>query len=357
MIDWTKSMQQTFEYYVVDPYTWHDISKLDKVRSCTITRDSSLDTLGSAALDCDDNLNDQYVRAYLIATQHGETQKIPLGTHIYQSPATGFDGKRQSIQHDGYTPLIELKENPMAMGFFVRKNDNILDDAYAILLDNSLRAPVVKGSDATTLTGNFIAETNDTRLTFLQDLLASAKYSLGLDELGRVIFVPDRDLAAMQPVWTFDDDNSSILYPDLSITRDIFGIPNKIEVIYSQSNANPIVETFSNTDERSILSYQSRGRWITYRETNPDIPEGASVGQVKEYAHNKLKELSTLEYKLSYRHGYCPVRLGDCVRINYKRAGFQNENAKVIRQVIKCEEGCAVDETAVLTQHLWEGES
>ena len=36
MPDWTKTMQQTFEYYVVDPGTWRDVRKLDGVLDSTI---------------------------------------------------------------------------------------------------------------------------------------------------------------------------------------------------------------------------------------------------------------------------------------------------------------------------------
>ena len=36
--DWSSSMQQTYEYYIVDPATWSDLEKLDNVESCTITR-------------------------------------------------------------------------------------------------------------------------------------------------------------------------------------------------------------------------------------------------------------------------------------------------------------------------------
>ena len=46
MPDWTKTMQQTFEYYVVDPGSWRDIRKINTVISSSITRDSSLETLG-----------------------------------------------------------------------------------------------------------------------------------------------------------------------------------------------------------------------------------------------------------------------------------------------------------------------
>lgn len=356
MIDWTKSMQQTFEYYIVDPHTWHDIRRLDTVKSCSITRDSSLDTLGSATLECDEDLNDKYVRCYLIATQHGETHKEPLGTHLFQSPSTSFDGKRHSISHDGYTPLIEAKEKPMPLGYSVRKGANVVDAAYALLADDSVRAPIVAGSDEKTLTGDFLSDVSDTRLVFVNDLLVSAKYKLGLDELGKVIFVPDKELAAMKPRWTYTDDNSSILYPDFDISRDIFGIPNKIEVVFSPSDGDPITATDENNDSTSIVSYQSRGRWITYRETDPDVTDGINKGQLQEYAHKRLVDLSTIEYQITYKHGYCPVRLGDCVRFDYRRANYRNENAKIIRQVIRCEEGCTVEETAVLTNHLWDAE-
>lgn len=354
MIDWSKSMQQTFEYYIVDPYTWHDISRLDKVKSCTITRDSSLDTLGSAQLDCDDDVNDKYIRVYLVATQGGETDKIPLGTHIYQSPSTSFDGRKKSVTYDGYTPLIELKEKDMPIGYSLPKNSNILLSAYDILTDGSLRAPVIKGNDPATLTGDFISDISEKRLSFITDLLVNAKYSLGLDELGKVIFVPDRELVSLQSKWIYTDDNSSILYPDITFDRDIFGIPNKIEVVYSPSSGEPMTVIEKNTDDTSIVSYQSRGRWITYRETSPEVTDGITQTQLEEYAHKKLVDLSTIDISLSYKHGFCPdVGVGDCVLLNYVRAGFSNARAKVTRQVIECTPGCPVQETAVFTKKLW----
>ena len=39
MPDWTKTMQQTFEYYVVDPGTWKETKKIDCVLNSSISRD------------------------------------------------------------------------------------------------------------------------------------------------------------------------------------------------------------------------------------------------------------------------------------------------------------------------------
>ena len=75
--------------------------------------------------------------------------------------------------------------------------------------------------------------------------------------------------------------------------------------------------------------------------------------QIQEYAESLLKELSSIECSISYSHGYCPVRLGDCVRINYKKAGITDVKAKVVSQSINCTPGCQVTEKAVFTTTLW----
>lgn len=54
-------------------------------------------------------------------------------------------------------------------------------------------------------------------------------------------------------------------------------------------------------------------------------------------------------------HGYNGVRVGDCVRMNYSRAGITDIKAKVTKQTIECDTAGKVTETAVFTKQLWEG--
>ena len=105
MADWTASMQQTFEYYTVDPGTWKDVKKLDNVISSTISRDSEAETLGSATFDVTNSVGESYIRAYLITIQNGVREKHPLGTFLVQTPSSSFDGKIRSVSMDAYTPL------------------------------------------------------------------------------------------------------------------------------------------------------------------------------------------------------------------------------------------------------------
>ena len=226
-----------------------------------------------------------------------------------------------------------------------------MDIAYRIVREH-VRAPVIRTKNDETLNSNFIANLEDTWLTFTKDLISNANHSFALDDVGRILFTPNQDTMSLQPIWTYDDSNSSILYPDLTVDRDLYGIPNVVEVIYSNGTEYYYGKAVNN-DSSSPISIVNRGREITYRESNPSLLGNPNQKRIQEYAETRLKELSSLEYTVTYTHGYCPVRIGDCVRLNYRRAGLNGVKAKVISQTIKCESGCPVTEKAVFTTELW----
>ena len=222
-------MQQTFEYYIVDPHTWKDVKRVDSVLTSSINRDLNAETLGSASITATESLGECYIRIYLITIQNGVREKHPLGTFLIQTPSYSFDGKIKNITMDAYTPLLELKENLPPLGYSILKGEHVLDMAYRIVREQ-VRAPVAEitkaygkqpvvglgkvdsflASDSTTLTrreltflqSNFIANIEETWITFIYDLLENAEYRLSLDELGRVLFAPKQELTTLQPIWT-----------------------------------------------------------------------------------------------------------------------------------------------------------
>lgn len=380
MPDWTQPMERSYEYYTVEPGSLADLKRLDTIKSSSFTRETDSETLGSASFEANDLLGESYIRGYLKTRQNGVTEKFPLGTYLVQTPSSSFDGKVRTVTMDAYTPLIELKENQPPIGYTIRKgviiydeNGNIkeekatyiLDEAYRIIKDNC-RVPVVKPEhfietddkgeiikdNSPTLTYDFVANVDDTWLSFVIDLLKCAKYELGLDEIGRILFQPKQDLESLQPVWTYNDDNSSILYSDITVDHDLYLIPNRVVVVYSYGKTNFEVEVVNN-DPNSPTSFKNRGRYITYRDTKPALSGYVTENQVKAYAEQLLKDLSTVAYTVSYTHAYCPVRVGDCVRLNYTKAGLTGIKAKVISQNFTADLACAVSEKAVFTQKLW----
>ena len=364
MPDWTKNMEQSFEYYTVEPTTLADLKRLDNVKSASFSRDSGVETLGSATIDVTNSVGEAYIRCYMKTIQKGVTEKFPLGTVLSQTPSSTFNGMVLDVSMDCYTPLIELKEKQPPLGYTVRKGTRIMDAAYNIISKNC-RVPVNKvepilgkgqnGEEtdlSPTLQYDFVAETNDTYLSFVIALIANANYELGLSERGNVMFLPKQKLESLQPVWTYNDDNSSILYSEITVNHDLYGIPNVVEVIYSYGSDYKEAIAI-NDDPNSPTSTISRGRQIVYRDTDPSLRGYVTQEQLDNYAERKLKELSTLEYTVSYKHAYCPVKIGDCVRLNYTRAGIKDIKAKVISQNIKAEPGCPVSEKAVFTSKLW----
>lgn len=350
-INWTQTMNQTFEYYEVDPNTWKDSKLLTTIKGCSIDRDSSALTLGSASIDIDDMVGESYIRIYLIASQNGIKNKIPLGIFLVQTPSSSFDGKVKSVSMDAYTPLLELSENPVPLGYALLEGENIMNRAYQIVR-NYCRAPVVQTTNDKILEKDFVANTSDTWLSYVTSLIKIAKFQLNMDELGKIIFEPERKLSELTPIWTFNDDNSSILFPEVSLKHDLYKIPNVVEV-----TANIGTEIYTsrveNRDINSPTSIQKRGREITYRDASPNFIGIPTKEMVDEYTKNLLETLSEVEYEISYSHGYCPVRVGDCVRLNYIRAELKDVKAKIVSQNIKCDTGCSVSERAVFTKNLW----
>lgn len=183
MTDWLATMQQTYEYYIVDPGTWKDVKRLDNVVKSSINRDSSKETLGSATIDITGTMEECYIRIYLITIQNGIREKYPLGTFLVQTPSYKFDGKVQTASLDAYTPLLELKESPPPLGYSLLEGDNIMERAYLIIREKA-RAPVIRSIKDDTLSSDFVANVNDTWITFLTDLIANAKFSFGTGRKG-----------------------------------------------------------------------------------------------------------------------------------------------------------------------------
>lgn len=351
MPDWKASMQQTFEYYIVDPATWKDSEQINNVISSTINRDAEVETLGSASFDITESVGECYIRIYLITIQNGVREKIPLGTFLVQTPSSSFDGKVRKVTMDAYTPLLELKENQPPIGYFIAKDTNILESSINLIREHA-RAPIIETEDDSTIPYDFVAETEETWLSYLSSLIGNAKYTFDLDDISRILLSKKQDVASLQPVWEYTDDNASILYPEIDMDHDLYGIPNVVEVMYSKGSDNFYVRVV-NDDPNSPTSTVNRGREITYRDTDPDMVGIPTKAQVEEYADQLLRNLSTVEYTIKYTHGYCPVRLNDCVLFNSKKAGLTDIKAKVISQSIKCEPGCPVTEKAVFTKKLW----
>jgi len=263
MPNWHESMQQTFEYRRVDPISWLDREQITTVTESTINRDGTTETLVSATLNLTEAIEECYIRIYLVTLQNGITERFPLATVLVQTPDKSFDGKITTISLDAYSPLTELKENQPPLGYSLGKGENVMDSAYKLCREN-MRAPVIQTSMVDTLQSSFVANSDDTWLTYNKDLIATVDYTFDLDEMGQLLFAPNQEAISLQPVTTFDDSNSSILYPDITINRDMYGIPNVVEVIYSSGRSTYYAIQIYNGED-SVASF---GEYVLLGKTD-----------------------------------------------------------------------------------------
>ena len=345
MTDWTRGMEQTYEFWLVNRDSWSDTEQLRSVVSATVVRDANEETLGHAMLEMSDMIGEEYVRIYLVADGKREC----LGTFLVQTPGSSFDGKAETVSVDCYTPLLELSSDMPPFGYYISAESNIADTIYNIVCAHA-HAPMIYAPDAKVLYEPFVADPTETWLSFASALASRLNSEIALDALGRIYLSPLRDTPSMQPTYTFTDDNSSILLPDISDDNDLYGIPNVCEVIYSTKNS-VIIGRAVNDDPSSPISTVSRGRKVLYRETNPQI-ENPTQETVDAYALQSLRNRSVREHIITFSHGYCGVKLGDCVRLRYRRAGL-DAKARITSQSIECSTGCIVTATAIYTEAMW----
>jgi len=349
-IDWTGSVARTYEFYEVDPASWQDVRRLERVASATLTFDRSKDTFGNGTVEVRDDMGEAYVRAYVVAEQGGARERMPVGTFLAQPASMTYNGKRTHLPMQAFTPLIELAENMPPLGFHVPAGRDTLRAASDLLVQHG-RAPVSAAVSGYSLTEAHSAMPEETWLDFLKALVAKSGHYLAVDPLGRILMVPEREPGAMQPVHVFSFRNSSVV-PDVSDERGVYGKANTYEAVLTRETGGETA-TFSaivrNENPASPTSIPSRGRVVYERNMSPEIPEGLSAAetqaQLERFARRELAKETSADHSVTFDHKWMPhVRVGSCVMLDFPEIGIVSR-AVVEAQTIKCATGGKVTGT------------
>ena len=350
MTDWYKGKQIDYEVREVDPATWRDAGQLAAAKEMEITRDDATDYREGIRLSVRGwSGAERYLRVYFLPTQYGETERVCLGTFLATRPRTAY---ATAMVHEltGYSPLKELSRGLLPRGYNAPAGSDAISFA-ANTCRRWCRAPVVRGAATHELAGVYAANDQDNPLSFVKGLLATAGMEPVVDTLGRIVFSPIRAAEALQPTWTFGDSpDGSIMFPEVTEEYAWFDVPNAVEIVFEGDGAT-IVGRADNYGAYSPVSRVARGYEAGLREiaSDPAVSQAAADAA----AMRRLRELSSAERSISYRHGYCPVKLGDCIQMDYTRYALR-ARLLVRRQVISCaSSSCTVDETGTWTERLF----
>lgn|GEM_PF-703325 len=352
--DWESGYGVSFEFWEVDKDTFKDARRLYYVEECEIVRDAGDETLGSATMTIGDRTIDEetYIRVYLMAEQpagSGNVERVCLGTFLSQVPIVKMDGKGLERPLELSTPLKELADDNPPAGYTVRAGTDAVKALEYIHKRGHVK--VVHSTATAKVPKDITANDSDTWLSFGTAVLESVNMERTLDPYGYVGFAPVKDAGALATSYTYADNFVSILMPEAELTCDWHNVPNVVEVLVSTSSTLFKVQCV-NDDPSSNVSTVKRGRIKRERVNNPEGVTTKEQAQV--YARSKLRELSCSEREVTYTHGYCPVRLGDGVRLYYGEYSLDCD-LKVKRQVIRCRTDLEVEETGTYTEVLWNG--
>jgi hypothetical protein len=352
-MDWTRSLQVTWRYSLVDPDTWMDMEALDSVSSCSVNWDSSTETLLSGALEVDETFPEYecYVRAWCDATQSHVTERYPVATMLCQASKDKSEGTKRTFSVEAHSPLLELADDSPPVGWEVSGE---VDDAIRLICSH-MRAPLIEYESGVTLTNPIVAGDDDTWLTMLWAVLDAADLTMLIDGMGRLRIEPKPTPWALGTSITLSDtDERGVLWADMDRETSLFGIPNKLEVIWSGGDQH-FSSVAINDDPSSPTSIPMRGRVVSVRETNPEgLMANPTQEAVDDYAQRRLRELSVVTRTYSLKAGYMPLWLGMAVNLELSKLDA-NEVACIQDIEIQCDVEVGMSLTLTSTRELWGG--
>lgn len=352
-MDWTRSLQVTWRYCLVDPQTWDDAGTLGSVKSCSISWDAETETLVSGSLEVDETFPEDecYVRVWCDATQDRRTERFAVATLICQASSDASEGTVRTFSVEAHSPLLELQDDMPPVGWSVSGRV----DAAVSSICAHMRSPLVEYESAASLPTPVVAGEEDTWLTMLWAVLDAADLMPTVNGMGETEIAPRTARWTMNPTVTLSDtDQRGVLWVDMSRETSLFGIPNRFEVIWSSGDST-FRSVATNDDPASPTSTAMRGRVVSMRETNPDgLMANPTQEAVDAFAQKRLREESVVTRTYSLKAGFMPLRLGMAVMLDLTKLGAY-EVAVIGSMDMDCDVEAGMSLTLTSTRELWGG--
>lgn len=332
MINYSNGISATYYVARVNPQTWADAGEISIV-SGNISKKSNSDLVQSADITVNEDIGtESWVRVYLIASQSGAKERIPLFTGIVSSPSRNISGNYETRKLECFSVLKVAADILLPVGWFAPARTNG-GELIKILLSD-LPCPVELDEGSPTIISSFVAGNNDSKLSVAQDIAEAINWQIKVRGDGSVRICPK----PLTISGTFDNIENDIIETSVTDNRDIFSVPNVLRVTLSGSSA-----TARDDDPDSVYSTVNRGREIWMSE-DAKLAAGESLG---EYAVRRLKELQNPSRKLTYTRRFQPdVDVNDLVSIIYPKQSI-GDVFRVQSQTIELSHGAKVKEEVI----------
>ena len=323
-MDWAKGYTAKYIARLVDRTSFNDMEEIPII-SGSISRDITSNLLESATIETHERIDEQWLRIYMIATQNGGSERIPLFTGLASSPARDINGTQNKYSVDLYSVLKPAADWMVPLGYYLPSG--VQGEALIKALFDKVGIRMQSQLGSGVLTDPIVAEAGETYLSLAMQVLDAIGWYMYITGDGRVQMKPYET----EPVTAFDTENDAI-EPEIRDTKDMFSCPNVLRV--TAGNYTTTIK-----DENSI---RDRGREV-WAEEKIDLISGTSLTN---YAMSRLSELQSPSRELEYTRRFHPdVRPGDAIRITCPRQQI-NGIFRVQNQKISLGYGARTEEVA-----------
>lgn len=358
MADWFGARRKVkWRYMRVDWHTWDEVGEYSTVTGGSSEESyfTSIKSGGSLAFVGEPPSMYDLVRVYYDFTDDmGESVHEAVCTLLVDMSSIdiGADGT-ESGEATLYGVLKVADDRLCGFPLTIPANTKAVEYAASMLTGLGLNVSASSSEYMTATAHTF--KPDDTYLNVINWLLSVAGFgSASADAYGTVVLSPYVEATNREPVFTFVDDENSIMYPQAEDSNNYGDTPNVVRM-YSEDEYGGYWAIARNVNPDSPASLPNRGGRertlydeVTQLEPAYNPNDSASeterkknerVAALVEQAKQKLLDNSAeIEY-VTIKHGYYPLAQGDSVEIRYKDRIWRGTVTNV-RRDHTAESGC-----------------
>ena len=324
MADWSRPFSASYRFVRVSRATGYETGVVAGVEDGgTIERnlDTSVKESGALTAVGWEPLGADLLRAYLVATfPDGAVAEEALGTFLASVSSRSLGGPSPTCRVSLMGRLQELADDMLETAVTVPAGANAVQRAAQLARDAGLE--VVADASDYALPGAVVygvsaasgADADETRLDAINDLLSRAGFSsASTDPYGRVVMRRYVEPADRAPSASFAEGPTARFLREVTDERDASGVANVVLAVCPDEGGGGLVGRAEDASggEWSVASV---GRRIVHKETVDGV---ATQTAADARAAELLRTSQAVVRRLTVRHVYAPVAVGDSVDVSY----------------------------------------
>ena len=273
------------------------------------------------------------IRPWIIVTdlETGLREAYPQGVFLPAAPVEDWSDAGRSWRIELLDKSSILDSDIYTSGgrpatYTLPSGSNVVAAVVNLIRSTGEDTPAIPADPTAVLAAAQTWDMGTTLLKIINDLLDTANYfSIWTDEWGQFQLTKYISPMSRPPTYEFESPFSygelSRLDPTWTFDDDIYAVPNRVVLVGQGSDTAPAwVGTAINNNPTSPFSYQNRGRWITYVETEV---EAISQAALQDQAVRKLRDEAMVTGKISVQHVFLPwLRINGLIRFTNERAAL-----------------------------------